>query len=331
MEKRELKTIKTVEFVSPAHPDKICDQISDRILDECLVWDKNSRVALETMIGHWEIKITGELTTSANITNTEIMDCVKQVLEDNRYEWENFSVDTNIVKQSPYIAQWVDTWWAGDQWIMVGYATRETETFMPYEYEEARTIVRELWNKYPEARDMKSQVTTEDWIIKTIVVSAERLLTEEILDYLKKRYGEEVQFIVNPCGEWIGWPDADAGVTWRKIVVDNYWPQVEVGGGAFSGKDPSKVDRSGAYYARYLAKQILLKREDLEWCKVKIAYSIWIKEPVMVSIDTDQWDILYTWKTITPAFIKEELQLLYPMYYQTAKWWHFGNWFNWDK
>ena len=323
--------IKTVEFVSPAHPDKLCDQISDCILDYCLQWDKNSRVAIETMIWHWEIKITGELTTETKIDWLEVDECIKRVLTDNRYDWSRFKADINIVKQSQYIAKWVDTWWAWDQWIMVGYATRETETFMPFEYEEARSIVRDLWNKYELARDMKSQVTTEDGKIKTIVVSAERLLTEEILDYLKKRYWDWIQFIVNPCGEWEWWPDADAGVTWRKIVVDNYWPQVEVGWWAFSGKDPSKVDRSGAYFARYLAKNILKEREELQRCKVKIAYSIWIKDPVMVSIETDQGELIYEWKTITPAYIKEELNLLQPMYYQTAKWWHFGNWFNWDK
>lgn len=323
------KRIKTVEFVSPAHPDKICDQISDLVLDWYLLNDKDSRVAIETMIGHWEIKITGEVTSRASVDYDNI---VKKVLTDNRYDPELFTLTVNVVQQSKYIAQWVDTGWAWDQWIMVWYATRETETFMPFEYEEARSILRDLWEIFPKARDMKSQVTTEDGKIKTIVVSAERIKTEQILEYLNNRYkNEEIRFIVNPCGEWEWGPDADAGVTWRKIVVDNYWPQVEVGGGAYSGKDPSKVDRSGAYYSRYLATKILRETPSIQWCKVKIAYSIGISEPVMVSIETDKGEMEYQGEIITPALIKKELDLLHPMYYKTAKWGHYWNGFNWDK
>ena len=324
-------TIKTVEFVTPAHPDKMCDQISDIILDECLKQDPDSRVAIETMIWHWEVKITGELTTNAEV---DFVPLIEKVLEDNRYDPEDFKqIDINIVKQSNYIAQGVDTGWAGDQWIMVGYATIETANLMPLEYEIARDILYDMWHTFPQCRDAKSQVTTEDWNIKTIVVSAERMQTEVILNFLKEKFPEdlywEIRFIVNPCWDRDWWPDADAGVTWRKLVVDNYWPQIEIGWWAFSGKDPSKVDRSGAYYARYLATKNLIEKW-LRRCKVKIAYSIWIADPVMVSIESDQWEIEYDWPTITPKHIKEKLELTQPMYYRASKRWHFGREFNWD-
>lgn len=321
--------LKTAEFVSPAHPDKMCDQISDLVLDTCLEQDKNSRVAIETMIGHWEIKITWELTTTAEFDYREI---VNKVLLDNRYEPNDYELEVNVVKQSQFIANWVDKGWAWDQWIMVWYATRETENFMPFEYEEARQIIKELWEKYPECRDAKSQVTTNDWKITTIVVSAERMKTQDIEDFLKERYKWKnwIKFFVNPCWERDWWPDSDAGVTGRKLVVDNYGPQVPIWWWAFSWKDPSKVDRSWAYMARYLAVKTLEEHKDFDRVWVKIAYSIGVAEPVMVEIRTPFWPMEYSWEPITPEYIKRTLWLLDNVkYYETAKRGHFWNGFNW--
>jgi len=192
---------KTAEAVSPAHPDKLCDQISDLILDEYLIGDPNSRVAVETCGGHGKIFITGEVTSYAQV-NHEL--CAQQVLLDNRYNPSDFEIEVRIVTQSPNIANGVDVGGAGDQGIMVGYATRETEDFIPYELFHARRILRDLWSLSSDVRDSKAQVTTKWDQIETIVVSAERVHNSVILEYLQEEYGHipDINFIINPAGPW---------------------------------------------------------------------------------------------------------------------------------
>lgn len=319
---------KTAECVSPAHPDKLCDQISDSILDECLRQDENSRVAVETCGWHWKVFITWEISTNADV---DYVSLAKKVLKENRYNPEDYIYDINISEQSNNIANWVDTWWAWDQWIMVWYASRETENFIPFELAEARKILRDLWENFPEkTRDSKSQVTTKNWEITTIVVSAERLSNEEILGYLKPIYGD-ITYHINPAWLWDnGGFESDAGLTWRKLAVDNYGPQIEIWWWAFSWKDYTKVDRSWAYMARNIAVKTLREDENISWAKVKIAYSIGVASPVMVTIETDKWEIPYSGADLTPKYIQEALDLKKPKYFETSRWGHFGNWFNWD-
>lgn len=251
---------KTAECVSPAHPDKLCDQISDRILDACLEQDPEARVAIETMGGHGEIYVVGELTTTADVDITE---CVSQVLIDNRYT-ESYKLLTNISEQSPDIAQGVDTGGAGDQGIMVGYATRENAQMIPNELAIARRILKTLWSYNLDCRDAKSQVTMLGDEVTAIVLSAERIPATALLIFLEHvilpdlKLHKTFQAFCNPAGDWgHGGFDADTGLTGRKLAVDNYGPQIEIGGGCFSGKDFTKVDRSGAYIARYMACNIL--------------------------------------------------------------------------
>lgn len=217
---------KTAECVSPAHPDKLCDQISDIILDACLEQDPDSRVAMETMGGHGQIYLTGELTTAADV---DIQQCVSQVLIDNRYDPSDYKIFANIVSQSPDIARGVDTGGAGDQGIMVGYATRESEQLIPLELALARDILQKLWHSLDDARDAKSQISLLDGKIRVIVLSAERIaksiLREFIDDYLngcgmrssiKESTGlhPDLQVFVNEAGDWSnGGFEADTGLT----------------------------------------------------------------------------------------------------------------------
>jgi len=355
--------IKTAEAVTPAHPDKLCDQIGDLILDELLERDPMCRVAIETTGWHGEIFITWEVTVDYSDTPTimkqsvdEIAhECVKKVLMDNRYNPSDYQVRLNIAKQSPDIANWVDTGWAWDQGIMVGYATREIHDGIPTELATARAFLQILWNKYEKTRDAKCQVTMKGykmphseerhWKYETVVVSAERLdnetIRQELLDFFNIRDNpDSIRFFINPCWPWDnGGFEADAWTTWRKLAVDNYWPQVEIGGGAFSGKDPTKVDRSWAYMARYVANRVLDHYPLTDWAKVKIAYSIWVAEPVMIHIKTSHSEEWMSYEgfqkeynlDLTPSGIIKELDLRAPKYYETAKWGHFGNWFRWDR
>ena len=249
---------KTAECVTPKHPDKLCDRISDAILDACLEQDPNSRVAIETMGGHGIITITGELTTKAFVDMREIA----QKIAGNQY-----GVQINVVKQSPEISQGVDTGGAGDQGIMVGYACNENEAMIPMELYLARSLCKFLYEKFP--FDGKTQVTLyENGVIETIVASFQNVSQKDLMEGVnswlvsKHLMGRGIKTLCNPAGDWKqGGFEADTGLTGRKLAVDNYGTRVPIGGGAFSGKDATKVDRSAAYMARYIAVD-LLKRNN---------------------------------------------------------------------
>lgn len=321
---------KTAECVTPKHPDKMCDQISDAILDFCLKQDENSRVAMEVLGGHGKVSIMGELTTKGTITNTDIQEIVSRIVG------YNILVDINIVKQSPEIANGVDTGGAGDQGIMVGYACNDNEAMIPNELFLARDLCKKLYKQFP--YDGKTQVTIDDdGRIQTVVASFQNVSTNELthavhswLDIL----GESATTHINPAGDWNqGGFEADTGLTGRKLMVDNYGPQVAIGGGCFSGKDSTKVDRSGAYMARKIAVDLLTgigAREVL----VKLAYAIGVAHPVMVSIEVNgepvDLPIALSKYDLTPAGIIKFLELKKPQFEKTAQWGHFGNGFKWD-
>jgi S-adenosylmethionine synthetase len=310
--------MKTAECVTPLHPDKICDRISDAILDACLEQDPDSRVAVETMGGHGIITITGEVTTRAYFNAREIA---------QKIAGDHYGVQVNIVSQSPEIANGVDTGGAGDQGIMVGYACNENEEMIPQELYLARSLCKFIYDKYP--YDGKTQVTiNEKGEIDTIIASfqnvKQRELMEIVFNWIKDRNVRKV--LVNPAGDWKqGGFEADTGVTGRKLAVDNYGTRVPIGGGAFSGKDPSKVDRSGAYMARYIAVKVLKEMRARE-VLVKIAYAIGIAEPVMITAEVDgkEMDITDSFDC-TPKGIIKLLELKKPQYEKLAQWGHFGH------
>lgn len=320
-----MKNYKTAECVSPRHPDKLCDRISDAILDECLKQDPDSRVAIETMGGHGIITITGELTTKAYINAREIA---------QRIAGEQYGVQTNIVSQSPFIANGVDTGGAGDQGIMIGYACNENEAMIPHELLLARELCKFIYDKYP--YDGKTQITiNDDKIITTVVASFQNVSQLDLKERVEEWLGDNTEGITihcNPAGDWSqGGFEADTGVTGRKLAVDNYGTRVAIGGGAFSGKDPSKVDRSGAYMARYIATD-LLKKHNAKEIKTALAYAIGVAQPVMITADIDGKEIDVTNEyDCTPNGIIKLLDLKQPIYEQTAQWGHFGNKFDWDK
>jgi len=319
--------MKTAECVTPSHPDKLCDRISDAILDACLEKDPMSRVAIETMGGHGIITITGELTTKAYINAREIA---------QRIAGEQYGVQTNIVTQSPEIAQGVDTGGAGDQGIMVGYACNDNEAMIPQELYLARSLAKYLYEKYP--YDGKTQITLDDeGKIHTIVASFQNVNQIDLLsatNYWLAIQGIEYELTIhaNPAGDWnIGGFEADTGVTGRKLMVDNYGPQVAIGGGCFSGKDATKVDRSGAYKARQMAVTLLKASPGAKEVLVKLAYAIGIAEPVMITATVDGEEIDIINAGATPKGIIETLDLRKPQFEKTAQWGHFGNGFTWDK
>jgi S-adenosylmethionine synthetase len=315
--------IKTAESVSPKHPDKLCDQVSDAILDACLEQDRYARVAIETMGGHGKIFITGEVTTSAIVDYYEIANRITGICD----------ITTNIVKQSPFISQGVDIGGAGDQGIMVGYACSDTESMLPIEVDLSRRLCKYLYGRFP--YDGKTQVTVEGRTITDLVASFQNTSKIELEDAIKDWIDDEhILFSglthVNPSGDWsVGGFDADTGLTGRKIVVDAYGPFVPVGGGAFSGKDPTKVDRSGAYMARKVAVDYLKKRKAKEvYCY--LSYAIGYEHPTMADVLIDgRWEKVNGYN-LTPEGIINELSLRDVKYEETAKWGHFGNGFCWD-
>ena len=317
--------IRTAEFVSPGHPDKICDRISDKILDVCLEQDPESRVAIETAGGHGQIHLTGEITTNAEPLNYQGI--VKEVCGEEIY------TTTNIVEQSNEIARGVDVGGAGDQGIMVGYACDENDEYVPQEYYLARDLCSFLYDRFP--YDGKTQITTNDHWITHIVTSFQNTVKSELELAVGEYMDWETTDIVihaNPAGDWTqGGFDADAGLTGRKLVVDNYGPRVPIGGGAYSGKDPSKVDRSAAYMARHIALKEL-KRLGLSECWVYLSYAIGEKEPLQ-STATDGkaiWNISDAYP-VYPNEIINKLDLKKPIYYETAQWGAYGNGFSWDR
>ena len=312
--------IKTCEFVSPRHPDKICDVIADSILDEFLRTDRQSRVAIQVLGGHRRITVTGEVTSRAQVNLERIV---------RRLGGRQFTVVTNVAEQSPFVGRCVSEGGAGDQGIMIGYATRDTSNLMPREYELARNLCRAIYARYP--RDGKVQVTVDAKKILSVVASFQGTKTAS-LERLVRGIIKAEEYYVNPAGEWpLGGFDADSGLTGKKIVVDSYGPEVPVGGGSFSGKDPTKVDRSGAYMARKIAVDLLRERRASE-VLVKLAYAIGKKECLMAVavVDGREGEVPKRYD-LTPQGIIRNLKLNRPIYSRTAKWGHFGRGFVWDK
>lgn len=316
--------IKTAESVSPMHPDKLCDRISDAILDACIEDDPMSRVAVETMGGHGIITVTGEVTTGAYVN---IRDIVQEIVG-NKY-----GVQVNIVQQSPEISGGVNSGGAGDQGIMVGYATSETDEYIPLEVLLSRRLCQQIYEKYP--YDGKTQVTLRDGKVESVVASFQNVsradLKIEVEKFLRGVDCQDVYNVYcNPAGDWnIGGFEADTGLTGRKLAVDNYGPGIPVGGGAFSGKDPTKVDRSGAYMARAIAVDYL-KRTGAREVYCYLAYAIGKKEPVQASVVIDGREDGVVGYDLSPQGIISYLDLRKPIYKQTAMWGHFGNGFLWD-
>ena len=296
------------ESVTRYHPDKICDQISDAILDECLRYDPNSRVAVETMGGHGKIFLTGEVTTKTKIDYKIIA---------REIYGKPIEVISHISTQSYEIAQGVDNGGAGDQGIMVGYACNENEMKIPQELYVARRLLEEF------ETDGKSQVTIENDAITSIVLSVQGKTQKELRKYLEPFEG--IHLYCNNTGSFdIGGFDADAGVTGRKIVIDAYGPRVPVGGGAFSGKDPTKVDRSGAYMARWIALD-MLKKLGCKDVMIKLGYVIGKAEPVLFDVFIDgKIDTVTATYDCRPQAIIERFNLRRPIYLETARNGHFG-------
>jgi len=323
---------RTAEFVSPKHPDKLCDRISDIILDYCLTRDPNSRVAVEVQGGHGFININGEITTNIK-EELPINDLVEQVVG------KGYRIQVKLIQQSPEISRGVDTGGAGDQGIMVGYACGENDEYMPEEYRLARDLCRYIYNVYQ--YDGKTQVTLDtNKNIIAIVCSfqnAKREQLEQLITEWLDYKVDGIEMYCNPAGDWEqGGFDADAGLTGRKLVVDNYGPRVPIGGGAYSGKDPSKVDRSVAYMARHIAVKEL-KDKQLKECWVYLSYAIGRKEPLQATVKVrtqtntfGSYDLPDEY-SVQPNDIIKELDLRKPIYYETSQWGAYGNGFNWDK
>ena len=354
------KILFTSESVTEGHPDKICDQISDAILDACLEQDPFSRVACECLITTNKLIIAGEITTQAQVNYEAI---ARKVICDIGYDSEekffdgkNCEVEVLIHTQSPDIAMGVDTWGAGDQGIMFGYASNETQSFLPMPIDLAHKLVfqlskvRKSWLLSFLRPDGKTQVSVEyengkAKRIATIVVSTQYskdITQEELHQAIKKEViapivgdlmDEQTVVHINPTGSfYVGGPVGDCGLTGRKIIVDSYGGMGRHGGGAFSGKDPTKVDRSAAYMARYLAKNIVASGL-CEKCELQISYAIGVKQPVSLFLE-DFWTakvekklILETIQThfdLSPQWIIDFLQLRKPIYKATASYGHFG-------
>lgn len=330
----------TVESVTSGHPDKICDQISDAILDACLKQDPNSRVAVETFGGHNTLVIGGEVTSKAKVNYEKI---AREVYKSIGYD-HKLDILVKIVTQSPDIAQGVDTGGAGDQGIMYGYATNETKEYMP----DAVVKVHALAKKLEELRkknkkfswlkpDGKTQITVEDGKIKIVLISCQHdkkvssdFIRKELIKYvIKPIIGDltGIEVLVNPTGKFVqGGFEADTGLTGRKIMVDTYCGLVPHGGGAFSGKDSTKVDRSAAYMARYVAKNLVAQGAAKE-CLVSVAYAIGKAEPLMVEAVNEKGKKIKGLEKkfdFRPKAIIEKLGLRKPIFQCTAAYGHFG-------
>ena len=291
--------------------------------------DKGSRCAIEVMGGHNLVTINGEVTSKGK---PDIEKLVKGIVG------EDFKIISNIVLQSPQIAQGVDTGGAGDQGIMKGYATSETEEYLPLEYSLARNLCQKVFEVYP--YDGKTQVTIENLPedatslqagvkVKTVVVSFQNTRNEELLELVKGIIKAE-EYLINPSGEWDqGGFDADTGLSGRKLIVDNYGPEITIGGGSFSGKDYTKVDRSGAYMARKIAVD-LLKKHNANVVETKLAYAIGKSEPVMAVALIDGKEIEITEYDLTPMGIYKHLKLDEVKFADTCTWGHFGRGFEWE-
>lgn len=317
---------RTAESVSPKHPDKIADQVSDAILDAYLAVDPYARVAVDVAGGHGTLFITGEVTANG--------DPVDVVAIAHRLAGDSMKLVITLAAQSPEIAQGVDTGGAGDQGIITGYATSETAEYLPREVVLSRLLNQYLYKQWP--FDGKTQITVQGEAIARVVASFQHAPGAELreaVDSWLKDYAQtaDIQIHTNPSGDWdIGGFDADAGLTGRKLAVDNYGPRVAVGGGAFSGKDPSKVDRSAAYAARQVAIEYLRRRGAAE-VQVRIAYAIGVAEPLEATVSIDGIEEAITGYDLTPQGIIDWLKLRRPIYEQTARYGHFGHDFAWEQ
>lgn len=368
-----MKRLFTSESVTEGHPDKLCDYISDSILDSYLAKDKNARVACETVAGKGEIYITGEITSTANVDIEQVVrDTIKEVgYADSEYDidYRTCKIYINLSKQSPDIALGVDksledkegkdveSEGAGDQGLMFGYACDETEELMPLPISLAHKLSKRLTEVRKEKiidylrPDGKTQVTVEydgdkPVRVDTIVISAQHLpdvdmnvLKKDIIEKVIKPIvpanllDENTKYFINPTGRFvIGGPLGDSGLTGRKIIVDTYGGAARHGGGAFAGKDPTKVDRSASYMARHIAKNIVAKGYAKK-CEIQIAYSIGVAKPVSIYVNTygtntipEEEIVEKIDKTfdLTPRGIINYLDLQRPIYRQTTNYGHFG-------
>ena len=355
----------TSESVSEGHPDKVCDQVSDAVLDRVLQDDPTGRVACECFATTGMIVVGGEITTSTYIDLPEV---VRGVIRDIgytdpelRFDAESCAVINVINRQSPDIAMGVDTGGAGDQGMMFGYATKETDEFMPAPIYYSHKLMKRLADiRKHEQRlmpylrpDAKAQVsieytdTNEPVRVTTIVVSTQHKdfdghhqhIREDIIENVVKAVIPEhlltadTQYHINPTGKFvIGGPHGDTGLTGRKIIVDTYGGRAPHGGGAFSGKDPTKVDRSAAYAARHLAKNLVAAGVARE-CTIQLAYAIGVAQPVSIHVDTHGTgtvpsnviaDVIRANVDLTPKGIIERLNLRRPIYQPSAAYGHFG-------
>ena len=364
----------TSESVSEGHPDKICDAISDGILDAIIAKDPNARVACETFVTTGLVLVGGEVTTDAYI---EVPDVVRATVKkigytsaEYKFDSESCSVLNAIHSQSPDIAIGVDKGGAGDQGMMFGYACDQTPELMPMPIMYAHKLVKKLADirkgfngVMPYLRpDAKSQVTVEyddnknPVRVDAIVIStqhdgdaSQNKIKEDVIEQVIKKvvpsefFDNKTKVFVNPTGRFeIGGPHGDSGLTGRKIIVDTYGGWAPHGGGAFSGKDPSKVDRSAAYAARHIAKNIVAAGLAKE-CLVQVAYAIGIAEPVSIFIETNKTGVIPDSEIskmimkevdLTPKGIIERLKLRRPIYQKTAAYGHFGrteNEFSWEQ
>ena len=351
----------TSESVTEGHPDKLCDYISDSILDAYLEQDKNARVAVETFASGNKITIAGQVTANGQVDIEELVRSkIKEIGFDNAktdIDYRTCKIDVDITKQSPDIALGVDIGGAGDQGIMFGYASSETEEYMPYAISMAHKLAKRLTDVRKEGildylrPDGKTQVTVEyeDDIpkrIETILISTQHLdgivqekiredIIREVINFVipKNMIDENTKIYVNPTGRFvIGGPLGDTGLTGRKIIVDTYGGYSRHGGGCFSGKDPSKVDRSGAYMLRHIAKN-LVANNYCKKCEIQIAYAIGMKEPLSVYVNTfgtgtkteeELVNIVKEKFDLTPAGIIKYLDLKRPIYEKTTNYGHFG-------
>ena len=351
----------TSESVTEGHPDKICDNISDTILDECLKQDRESRVAIETFVSNNNVTIAGQITTKANINIEKIVrEKLKEIGYDNEktdIDYRTCKINIDITKQSPDIALGVDVGGAGDQGIMFGFACDETPNYMPYAIYMAHKLSKRLTDVrkqgiIPYLRpDGKTQVTIEyedekPKRIETILISTQHLESAN-LDQLKKDIIEKVievevpekmmdentKIYINPTGRFvIGGPLGDTGLTGRKIIVDTYGGYARHGGGCFSGKDASKVDRSAAYMLRFIAKNIVANGIAKK-CEIQVSYAIGMKEPLSIYVNTfgtgtktdeEIVELIKQKFDLTPDGIINYLNLKEPIYEETTNYGHFG-------
>lgn len=351
----------TSESVTEGHPDKLCDTISDSILDQCLEQDENARVAVETFASSNKITLAGQITFNGQIDYEKI---VRQTIQNIGYgeasidiDPNTCQIDINITKQSPDIAMGVDVGGAGDQGIMFGFASDETESYMPYAISMAHKLAKKLTQVrkdkiLPYLRpDGKTQVTVEyednkPKRIETILISTQHeakieqeQLKKDIIETVIKQtvpanmIDEKTNIYINPTGRFvIGGPLGDTGLTGRKIIVDTYGGYACHGGGAFSGKDPSKVDRSGAYMMRHIAKNIVANGYAQK-CEIQVSYAIGMEEPLSICVNTfgtgkkTEEELVKLIKEkfdLTPDGIIRYLNLKQPIYSKTTNYGHFG-------